>query len=760
MRFPAIDVKQGIKYLKYLAISLSMILLIVLGVGLLPKTNASSPISIAMVLSLSGQNGKAGQEIRQSIELYINQINQTGGINGHPLQLLALDDRGTIEGTKAAATAAVASPSLLILGHQNSELTLQVNSIYRANQLPVISINILDQLTNQNPYFFRTVPKSSDQLKFIALYMRSVLKSKTASIIRSGKSFDLALAPLFTSLFTSEGGRIQYIGDVDPEAQEQSIQTIVRQLKADGNSVPLFLTIRDPNEIEAVIVAIRRAGLTTPIFSALPLAATEAYANRFSKYKEEQAQAGFFTDNFYGYSPILLDSAGLDAQEFASQYQKTYGRLPTYAEIKFYEAAIAGVEALRQANLHLTPESLNQDRQETRNALAAINNPSSSLRGLTGTLYFNESHSSDIPIRIAQFQKRRLISAPQQFTLAANLEAIDDLPSQLQSGNLLHLGKDYFWKQDVVYAGIDINKLSKIDQRTSSFIANFYLWFRSGGNEQAEDVTFANGNNLIPNQPLFDPKKPLDSFTVNGLNYHLYEIQGEFKNTFDLRNYPFDQQKLTIKFQNNTIPSDRLIYVIDTVGLRLPHSDQNQDDQKPYQGLQQWKFKGIQYVQETFRTNSSIGDPHLFHSNNPTDYSGMSATITMQRRSVIFLSKNLLPLFLLTFVPFMTLYFPQRLSKERPPVIVSALITGIVLLVGLNLQLPDVGYTMALEYVFHTFFALSIFCIVIGIIHDLLVLKGQTVRANQLDLVSQVFYCLVILGIILLYWYVFRDSLS
>jgi len=267
------------------------------------------------------------------------------------------------------------------------------------------------------------------------------------------------------------------------------------------------------------------------------------------------------------------------------------------------------------------------------------------------------------------------------------------------------------------------------------------------------------GSSLLPNQPLFDANRPLESSVVNGLNYRLYEVQGEFKTTFDLRNFPFDQQKLPIRFQNNTIPSDRLIYVIDTVGLRLPRSN-NADDQKPYQSLQQWKFEDIRYAQDTFRSISTIGDPRLFKTDNRTDYSGLSATITVQRRPLVFLEKNLLPLFLLTFVPLMALYFPIRLSKERPPVVVSALITGIVLLVGANNQLPEVGYSTALEYVFYVFFGLSLFSILVGIIHDRLVLKGNKLLASKIDIIARTFYCLVVVGTAAVYWFIFRDNLS
>jgi branched-chain amino acid transport system substrate-binding protein len=153
------------------------------------------------------------------------------------------------------------------------------------------------------------------------------------------------------------------------------------------------------------------------------------------------------------------------------------------------------------------------------------------------------------------------------------------------------------------------------------------------GNVDPTNIQFPNGiaNSLNQNLPLLDPKKPIRSDVIDGLNYRLYQVQGDFKGSYDFKDYPFDQQKLKIYFQNTRIPSDRLIYVIDTFGLRLPGLNKD-NQQKPYQSLQLWKFEDLQYAQETFSSTSTKGNPLLFSSNTRIDYPGLSSTITLQRR--------------------------------------------------------------------------------------------------------------------------------
>src|SRR5579883_273755 len=662
----------------YSAIACLAILLTVVLFGLVLRANKPenvTPLSLAVGVPLSGKEADAGQEIVRSIQLYVDDVNQAGGAKGHPLILLIFDDQGTAKGYKAVAAEAIKSPALVTIGNKSSELSLGVSKVYQMNQMPVISTFTLDQLTLENPYYFRTVPMASAQTQVLALYIKKVLNFKTTSIIQSkGKSYDKGVAEAFTTFFTSDGGAIKHTWEVDFKSDRQTIQRIVSELVADPDSGPILLTTREEDEAEAAIVAIRQAGLKTPIIAGSQTLAREAFARRFATYDEERKAPGFFTNGMYLVSPVLLDSAGEDTQEFASQYQKRYERLPSYSGIKFYEAAIAAVQALRNAELQLTPAYRNRDREQTRNALAAINSRKAALRGLTGPLYFNASRSSDLPIRIAQFQKRRLISAPQQFTTVVNPELVD-LPHELQADNVVKSGDQYFWEQDVVYTGIDINQINQVDQRKSSFTADFYLWFRYPDGADATNIKFPGGTNLVPSQPLFTPNASLETDRNNGLNYRLYQIRGEFKTPFDLHDYPFDQQHLVIRFQNTTTPSDRLIYVIDTFGLRLPHTD-TEAEAKPYQSLQLWAFKKLQYAQEVFRTTSTEGDPRLFGTNNRVDYPGLSTTVTIQRRSVVFLIKNLLPLFFLMLVPMATLYFPDKISKDRPPVAVAALISG------------------------------------------------------------------------------------
>jgi branched-chain amino acid transport system substrate-binding protein len=244
---------------------------------------------------------------------------------------------------------------------------------------------------------------------------------------------------------------------------------------------------------------------------------------------------------------------------------------------------------------------------------------------------------------------------------------------------------------------------------------------------------------------------------IDGLNYRLYQVQGDFKGSYDYRDYPFDRQKLKIYFQNTQIPSDHLIYVIDTFGLRLPGV--NKDQQKPYQSLQLWQLEDLQYAQEAFSTSSTRGNPLLFNTNQRIDYSGLSSIITLQRRFSVFLIKTLLPLGLLTLVLYSTLFFSENLAKERLTVAIAALLSSAVLLTAINAQLSDTGYTVAIEYGFYIFFGLCLFCILIGLIVERLRQAGRKTAVRYLDYTARIIYVLIVLATVATYAVIFADRL-
>src|SRR5262249_56981785 len=116
-------------------------------------------------------------------------------------------------------------------------------------------------------------------------------------------------------------------------------------------------------------------------------------------------------------------------------------------------------------------------------------------------------------------------------------------------------------------------------------------------------------------------------------------------------------------------------------------------------------------------SGSTIGKASLFGAEAKTEFAGFDAAIMLRRTSAIYMLKNLLPLFLLVLVVFATLFFPETMFRERVTIPVTAILTSAVLLLAVDNQLGDVGYTVAVEKIFYVFFALCLMVMLAGFGH-------------------------------------------
>ena len=753
------------RFARYAAIALATLLLS----GLIAtiwrhsfQSSDANAIHLAIAAPISSDRDAAAKEMVQSVQLYLDSVNAAGGIDGHPLKTLVFDDKGDPNTARQIPQQVDKSSAVVVLGHLNSVTAVEAAPIYNALRIPAITGTASeDYITQANPCYFRTIFNNSVQGSVVALYIQKALNFKTASIIYSDDRLGQTMNQAFETTFKREG-TLEHSWKFDPKGHNMpaEVNRVVNELAADSGSGMVFLAM-DIVPAKDFIVAMRRRSLKMPLFGSQSLV-RETSAKLFEPYEEEKRQPGYFLNGIYLPSPLIFDSAGVDAQEFASRYQKAYGNLPSYVGAAYYDVARVAVRAIQEAKIQNTPASQQQDRKKVRDRLEAIDSRSVGVKGLNGPIYFDATHDNTPPVRIQQYVGQRLISAPVQFSPIADLAGVD-LARELKTGDILRLNynlKDqYFWRQRVAYTGIDVNKLSRIDQNKSSFTANFNVWLRYSGDDAPLAIQFPDAvtNILNPSAPIFDPKKSIKARSLNGLNYRLFQVSGEFKNSLDLRDYPFDAQKMTVRFLNPSLSSDRLIYVIDTLGLNLPRTDLEQQ-QRAFAGLQLWKFKDIQYAQDSIRSTSTQGDPTRFASEVQTDYPGFSIIMGFQRHTLIFLIKNLLPLGLLTLVAYSTLYFSYSLSVPRILATCSVLLSGIVLLLSINNQLPEIGYTIALEYTFYVFFFLCVFSIVITTIGEKLEKAGRKEAVRRLNLFARVFFPLVVVMSVAVFGVIYSHS--
>jgi ABC-type branched-subunit amino acid transport system substrate-binding protein len=703
-----------------------------------------NPIHIAFANTLSGPLEPTGNEILTAVRLYLDEANRSGGVDGHPIVLDLIDDRGSAATAAANVQSIADGPALAVLGHFLSAACLTAGPGYRAAHIPALTTQALaDGVTLGNPYYFRSQTPNSRQARWLAPYIREVLLARSGlfsgdtniDLVTSNDPFGRSFADSFVAAMGEKIPRTRTF-DPDPKQLAAAAQATADALAREPE--PRIIVIDASVDVSAVVVkAIRRRGIHSMLI--VGAAGSDTYLGNFVNEPEERAQPGFFTADLYTTASVVFDTIGVLGQQFAEQYTAATGLRPSWFSAGGNDAMRLMVEALRRAHPANTPQSKAQDREKLRAALASIDSPEHAVPGLDGPLYFDAGRDMPRALRFAYYDRGRLVSTPLQLVEVHHPEFID-LATELRSGNVINIGPNFYWIQRVVYTGLDVAHLNSIDMKAGTFNADLYVWLRYGGNNA--EPTHIEFPDLIGG---FDPAKPVEQGEQDGLNYRLYRISGNFKAEFDLHDFPFDNQSLVVRFQNHEQPREQVAYVVDTFGLHLHRPDQTPVSARPaFADLQLWHVTDIRYFLHAFSITSTLGKPAVFDDDTRNEYGGFDLGIVVQRDVFAFMVKTLVPLFLLVLVVFATLFFPPSLTKERTTIPVTGILTSAVLLISISNQLPSLGYTIALEYMFYVFFALCLMAMCSGFLSEILRNKQYHGHAIAVDLIARVAYISVV----------------
>ena len=130
----------------------------------LSTTSQLSPIRIGAVYALSGDSAAIGTNILRGIDYAVQEINKTGGVNGHPLEVVRADTRGDADRAASEAKRLIEEENVkAILGCHQSTATKSVFDVCRQKEIPALTaISTVDSLTEEeNDYCFRLCPMNS-----------------------------------------------------------------------------------------------------------------------------------------------------------------------------------------------------------------------------------------------------------------------------------------------------------------------------------------------------------------------------------------------------------------------------------------------------------------------------------------------------------------------------------------------------------------------------------------------------------------------
>jgi branched-chain amino acid transport system substrate-binding protein len=102
---------------------------------------ASAQIKIGSVLSVTGPASFLGDPEKRTLEIYVDEINAKGGVNGQKLQLVVYDDGGSADNARTFATRLVEEDKVVaMVGGSTTGTTLAMVQIFEEARIPFISL--------------------------------------------------------------------------------------------------------------------------------------------------------------------------------------------------------------------------------------------------------------------------------------------------------------------------------------------------------------------------------------------------------------------------------------------------------------------------------------------------------------------------------------------------------------------------------------------------------------------------------------------
>lgn len=173
-------------------VTLAVILLVVMGLligcgdGGSQKTGSGKePYKIGAVLDISGKSSSLGIPERDTIQMVVNQINEKGGINGHPIELIMLDTKSNETEAALAVRKLIQQDVLAVIGASTSGSTMAMVDAVQKAQLPLVScaasINIVEPVSERK-WVFKTAQSDSIVSEKIIEYLQDQGLRKVAFI--------------------------------------------------------------------------------------------------------------------------------------------------------------------------------------------------------------------------------------------------------------------------------------------------------------------------------------------------------------------------------------------------------------------------------------------------------------------------------------------------------------------------------------------------------------------------------------------------
>lgn len=327
------------------------------------ESGTKEPIKIGVVLSESGANEPLGKPERNAIELYVERLNDAGGIDGHMVEVIIKDDQSDANKAQQAAVELLQQEDVIaLIGSSGTGQTISMKQEATKAEVPQVCMaagaNIMD---GDITWIFRTPPTATEAGRKVLEYVKDELGVKKIALLYDTNAFgtdgkavvEAEAADYGLEVVVSEG----YVTDESEEGMDTHLTNIM-------TSNPEVVVVWGTNPGPAKIAKrMKDKGI------AIPYVGSHGIANQaFIELAGDAANGVVFPAGKMLIYEKVLEPGSEEYEfikEFADAYFEEYGeQINTFAG-HGWDAILIITEALKRGGADMTPAELRDEIEAT-----------------------------------------------------------------------------------------------------------------------------------------------------------------------------------------------------------------------------------------------------------------------------------------------------------------------------------------------------------------------------------------------------------
>ncbi|HSE46602.1 MAG TPA: ABC transporter substrate-binding protein [Gemmatimonadales bacterium] len=365
------------------------VLTLAIGAGFVVACGGKNkPIRIGLSLPLTDP---AVLPMTRGADLALRQINEAGGVNGRPLELVRRDDFGEPDSAVQVAAELYASDVVAVIGSAYSGATITAAPVYNGGRRPLVQLSPSASspvLSEAGDYTFRICATDLAYGAALAQFAYNKLRLTRAAVLYVNDEYGRGIRITFSEEFKRLGGEVV---EADPFLFEKpDVSPYLDRIRKEARAQLLLIAANQAEGIP-VLSQVRGARLGLPLLAGDGFVGIEA--------RDTLADGVYISA---GYLPSAITIAN---RTFVNSYRRAFpeaglpdqGGAATYDAVRLIAAAITEGGASRSG---------------VRQALARVGNGKPSFDGVVGRIAFDSN--GDVPslgVRIGMARGGRLVPA-------------------------------------------------------------------------------------------------------------------------------------------------------------------------------------------------------------------------------------------------------------------------------------------------------------------------------------------------------------